>query len=352
MKLISALLTSCALAVSLFAGSDPVTTTYRVEQNATLSDIPAGAKKVKFWVSIPDNDRYQEVLDFQAVSVPGTWSVVRDADRGNRFMLVEVDNPGTATLTAKVAFTVRRSSVFTQIDPAQVGPITDSTRTLYADELRLDAPHMSVTPKIKRMADEAIGTESNVAKQAFLLLGKVADVADHYSKDPTKPSTSVGDAESCLINGGGTCTDMHSLFIALARARGIPARLQMGYRLGEANAGKETNPGYRCWVEYFVPNYGWISSDIVEADDPKGLGRARWFTGLTERRLWLNEGREFNLAGRAVTDHRINTMIVGYAEIDGVEARVLPDAALNLKSQLSRTIKYTELKPAELTASN
>ena len=352
MKFISALLTSCALTPGLFAGSNPVTTTYRVEQSAILSDIPAGAKQVKFWVSIPDNDRYQEVLDFQAVSVPGTWSVVRDPDRGNRFMLVEVDNPGVATLTAKVAFTVRRSSVFTQIEPAQVGPITDSVRTLYADDLRLDAPHMSVTPKIKQMADEAVGTESNVAKQAFLLLGKVADVADHYSKDPSKPSADAGDAEACLINGGGTCTDMHSLFIALARARGIPARLQMGYRLREANAGKETNPGYRCWVEYFVPNYGWISSDIVEADDPKGLGRARWFTGLTERRLWLNEGREFNLAGRAVINHRINTMIVGYAEIDGVEARVLPDAALKLKSQLSRTVKYTELQPAELTVSN
>jgi hypothetical protein len=40
-------------------------------------------------------------------------------------------------------------------------------------------------------------------------------------------------------------------------------------------------------------------------------------------------------------------MIIGYAEIDGVEARVLPDDALALKAQLSRTIKYTEVKPAE-----
>lgn len=93
---------------------------------------------------------------------------------------------------------------------------------------------------------------------------------------------------------------------------------------------------------------GWVPADIVEADDPKGLGRTRWFTGLTERRLWLNEGREFDLAGRAITDHRVNTMVIGYAEIDGVEARVIPDG--DKPAQLSRTVFYTELAPAATVA--
>lgn len=352
MKLTFALLASCLLAGGLFA-AEPLptkTVTYRVQQNATLSDIPTGAKHVKFWVSIPDNDRYQDVLDFNATSVPGKWSVVRDPDRGNRFMLVEVDNPGADKLTATVEFTVRRSSVFTAIDPAQVGPITDSLRTLYAAELDKESPHMRVTKRIQERADKACGNETNVALQARLLLAAVDDDANHYSIDPTKPKCGIGDAEDCMTNGGGCCTDMHSMFIAMARARGIPARLQMGYRVKEANAGKEVDPGYRCWAEYFVPNYGWVSADVVEADDPKGLGRERWFSGLTERRIWLNEGREFNLAGRAVTDHRVNTMIIGYAEIDGVEARVLPDDARALKAQLSRTVKYTEVVPAAATS--
>jgi transglutaminase-like putative cysteine protease len=344
MKLTSALLAAAFVTSGLLA--DPVpekTVTYRVEQNATLSEIPAGTKNVKFWVSIPDNERYQDVLDFKVTEAPAPWRVVRDLDRGNRFLLVEVNNPPAGNLVAKVEFTVRRQSVFTEIDPAQAGPITDSLRTLYAEELRLDAPHMTATPEITRLAAETVGSETNVAARAQLLLGKVADLADHYGKDATKPAASVGDATACLAVGGGTCTDMHALFIAMARSQGIPARLQMGYRLREANLGKETNPGYRCWVEYFVPNYGWVSSDIVEADDPKGPGRARWFTGLTERRLWLNEGREFNLSGKTAPG-RINTMIVGYAEIDGVPARVLPDG--DKKPQLARTVKYTEIAPA------
>ena len=346
MKTTQAFLAVIALLTLTRAEATPETVTrvYRVQQNTTVSGIPAGTQLVKFWVAIPDNERYQDLLDFQVVSAPGTWSVVRDPTRGNRFLMLEARKPTADALTVKVGFTLRRQSVFTVIDPAKVGPITESHRLLYAEELRTDAPHMTPTPRIAKLADAACGSETNASIQARLLLGAVADYADHYSKDPTKPKCGIGDAEDCMTNAGGCCTDMHSLFIAMARHRGIPARLQMGYRLRESNEGKEVDPGYRCWVEYFVPNYGWISADVVEADDPKGLGRERWFTGLTERRLWLNEGRDFELPGRSVTDQPVNTMIIGYAEIDGAKARVLPEPAGNLPAQLSRTVSYTEVK--------
>ena len=330
------------------SSSSPIESTtrvYRVQQSVTLSEIPAGAKTVKWWIAIPGDDRHQEVLDFAVVSAPGAWRVVREPDHGNRFMYVEMAAPKADSLTTKVEFLLRRRPVFVNIDPAKAGPITDSHRRMFVDELRPDAPHMEVTPEIAKLANETCGAETNIAAQARRLLDAVADYADHYSKDPSKPKCSVGDAAACMTHAGGCCTDLHSMFIALARARGIPSRLQMGYRLREANEGKETDPGYRCWAEYFVPGYGWVPADIVEADDPKGLGRARWFTGLTERRLWLNEGREFDLAGRAVTTQRVNTMVIGYAEIDGVEARVLPEG--DKQAQLSRLVHYTEIKAAE-----
>ena len=345
---LASLLSLAAAPARAFAKPADVTTTYRVQQTVKLSDIPADAKSVKWWIAIPDDERFQEVLDFSVTSAPGSWKIVTEPDRGNRFMYVEVANPNTSTLTSQVEFTVRRRSVFVDLDPARVGPITDSHRRLFVDDLRRDAPHMKVTPRIAKLADEACGNETNVATQALLLLGAVADYADHYSKDPSKPHCGIGDAEDCMTNAGGCCTDLHSMFIALARARGIPSRLQMGYRLREPNEGKEVDPGYRCWAEYFVPNYGWVPADIVEADALEGLGRTRWFTGLTERRLWLNEGREFDLAGRAVTEKRVNTMVIGYAEIDGVEARLLPEG--DVPEQLTRRVHYTELKPATAVA--
>jgi transglutaminase-like putative cysteine protease len=320
---------------------EPTNATYRVEQTVTLSGIPEGARKVKWWISIPGNDSNQEVLDL-AASVPGEWSVVTEPDRGNRFLFTEVSAAAAPTLTAKFSFTLRRRSVLVTIDPAKVGPITDAVKRVYADELVPNAPHMGVTPAIAALAAEACGAESNPATEAKLLQCLVAGSTVHYSKDPSKSKYSPGDAEICLANGGGTCTDIHSLFIALARARGIPARLQMGYRLREANEGKDVDPGYRCWAEYFLPGYGWVPTDLVEAEDPKGLGPARWFSGLTARRLWLNQGREFNLPGRDSRDHRVNIMTIGYAEIDGVAARVLPEG--DKPAQLSRTVRYTEVR--------
>jgi hypothetical protein len=322
------------------AATEPLRTTYHVQQTVTLSAIPTGAKTVKLWVAIPSDDRFQDVLDF-SVSAPGEWQVVREPDHGDRFLMTEVQNPSTSSLTATVDFTLRRQSVLVDIDAAKVGPLSDANRRLYADELRRDAPHMEVTPGIEAMASKACGSETNIGVEANLLLNAVADTYVHYSRDPTKPKFSVGDATSCVAAGGGTCTDIHSLFIAMARSRGIPARLEMGYRLREANEGKNVDPGYRCWVEYFLPGYGWVPTDLVEASDPKGLGRGRWLSGLTERRLWLNEGRELNLAGRA-SEHRVNMMSIGYAEIDGVEARVLPEGGK--AAQLSRTVLYTEVK--------
>ena len=200
---------------------------------------------------------------------------------------------------------------------------------------------MTVDATIQAIADRVVGDEANPAIQVAKLLRHVAASADHYSKDPSKPKCGIGTAGDCMTNAGGCCTDLHSLFIALARAKGIPARLQMGYRLNPKKADQDYDPGYRCWVEYFLPGYGWVSADIVEADAPEGLGPNRWFTGLTEWRVWLNEGREFDLRPRQASGP-VNTMIIGHAEIDGVPARVLPEG--ELPAQLSRKIRFTEVR--------
>jgi len=330
-----------AAAAAPAASNATVTRVYKVTQTVTLNDIPEKAKSVRWWVTIPDDDRFQDVLDLAVTGAPGKWSVEREAAHGNRFLYLDLANPGKASLETKIEFTMRRRSTFVDVDPKKVGGITDAMRPLVAADLRRDAPHMEVTDAITKTANEVCGSETNLAIQARKLLDYVADFADHYSKDPTKPKCGVGDAGDCIANKGGCCTDLHSLFIALARARGIPARLQMGYRVQQKNLGKTVDPGYRCWAEYFLPGYGWVPSDIVEGDAKDGLGRDRWFTGLTEWRVHLNEGRDFVLTPAQTAPGRVNTMIIGYAEIDGVPARVLPDG--DKQPQLARTVLFNEI---------
>ncbi|MEZ6194596.1 MAG: transglutaminase domain-containing protein [Planctomycetota bacterium] len=314
--------------------------TYRVTQTVTLTDIGAKAHSVRMWVAVPDEDRHQDLLDFEVTGAPTAWTLVEDADRRGRFVYFEAIDPGRDSLDLEVTFTLRREPSLTAVDPATTGVISPALRSLLEEYLRLDSPHMEVTPALKKRADEVCGKETNIAVQVAKLLDHVADSVDHYSKDPTKPRCGVGDARACLEQGGGCCTDLHSLFIAMARARGIPARLQMGYRLLEKNVGKTVDPGYRCWVEYFVPGHGWVGADIVEADATAGLGRDRWFRGLTARRLHLNEGRDF-VFGPEFKGKPVNHMSIAYAEIDGKPARILPEG--ELAPQISRRVHFDEI---------
>jgi transglutaminase-like putative cysteine protease len=199
---------------------------------------------------------------------------------------------------------------------------------------------MVVTDQIQRLADEACGADDDVFSQVTKLWNVVADGADHYSKDPSKPKCGRGSAEDCLAQHGGCCTDLHSLFIALARARGIPTRIWFGYRLQTKNEGKDVDPGYRCWVEYFVPGFGWIPTDIVVGDAGDKESRAPWITALDERRIVLCEGRNFDLSPKQ-DGPRVNNMTVGYAEIDGKPVPLLPDKD-GKPSPLARSVMFTE----------
>lgn len=318
----------------------PIERTYQVRQTVHLTGIDPDAEHVRWWVSIPDTERHQDLLDLTVIDAPGTWSVKRADEQSGQFLYIEVDQPKAASLDAVIEFTLRRQGVYVDVDPKLVGPLTEKHRQLFADDLQRNAPNMVVTPEIQKIADKVCGEETNPAVQAQALLSHVAKIANHYSYDSTVPTCGIGNASDCLTNLGGCCTDLHSLFISLARARGIPSRLQMGYRLNSTKEGQTYDPGYRCWVEYFLPGMGWTPADIVEADAPGGLGPDRWFTGLTEWRLWLNQGREFQL-NPDQTAGPVNTMIIGYAEIDGVPARVLDHG--DDKAQLFREIQFKEL---------
>ena len=67
-----------------------------------------------------------------------------------------------------------------------------------------------------------------------------------------------------------------------------------------------------------------------------------WFAGLTEQRLWLNQGRELALSGGGTTV-RVNHMSHGHALIDGVPAHIIPEG--DLPAQMSHKVTFQVLTP-------
>jgi hypothetical protein len=152
-----------------------------------------------------------------------------------------------------------------------------------------------------------------VARKMF---NYVINKSDHYSKNGLMPlGLCLGSANECMAGTGDCCTDQHALFISLCRARGIPCRLMFGSRLQSENAGKDHDPGYRCWPNFFAPGIGWVPLDISSADAAKPGQAGRWFGGLDENRLEWSEGRDFDLEPRSSV--RADLVIRGWVEVDG-----------------------------------
>jgi transglutaminase-like putative cysteine protease len=305
--------------------------TYTVKQSFTVKDVPAGAKTVRGWFWMPEDRPEQRVLEFRVTEAPASLRITRDPRYGRSWLHAETaasDKP----LRIVTEFKILRRSVSGMADAAQAGPITDEHRRAFATELRLDEKYMEVTPEISTVANQLAGKETNPVLQARKFFQFVIDKSEHYSKSGSSPKgLCLGSAKECMLGTGDCCTDQHALFIALCRSRGIPCRLMYGSRLKPENEGKDFDPGYRCWPNFFAPGLGWVPLDISSADTAPAERAGEWFGGLDENRLEWAEGRDFDLEPRSAV--RPDLVIRGYVEVDGKPHKSF-DRVLNFKRQI------------------
>ncbi len=93
--------------------------------------------------------------------------------------------------------------------------------------------------------------------------------------------------------GKGDCTEYSDLFVALCRARNIPARVMSGYTAGFAPASTRHN-----WAEVYLQEYGWVPFDPSNGDVRNTLIRGRAFSNLRPVYIYLSGIRNDALLGR------------------------------------------------------
>ncbi|QCT95216.1 transglutaminase domain-containing protein [Caminibacter mediatlanticus TB-2] len=148
------------------------------------------------------------------------------------------------------------------------------------------------------------------------------------------------DVEDIYKNGwfGGKCTDLSSLFTALTRAAGVPAREVFGIRLGKSYfskaLGKSNDKGFanittwqHCRAEYYIPGAGWIPTDpaditklmLVENlkfDHPKVQKLVKKYLNSWEMNwVGFNHARDFVLYPKP-TQYPLNMFGYPYAEVN------------------------------------
>ena len=128
-------------------------------------------------------------------------------------------------------------------------------------------------------------------------------------------------------SGGGKCADISSVFVALARASGIPTRDVYGLRVDPAKSGEITG-NYHCWTEFYVPGTGWVMADpadvrkkmlnenIEKVDDAKKWSDFFW-AGDELFRIALNRDTRETVLSESTAKTPLTYFMYPYAEIDG-----------------------------------
>ncbi len=311
-------------------------------RNELTVNVPEGAKKVRVWFAIPqDNDPAQQVSDLR-VEAPYPHRIERDSE-GSKVLYLEAQNPKEKEFKVLTTFVVKRSEVRVSVDPAKAKPITDADRARFAKYLQPNK-HVEIDDQIRKLADQVVGNETNPVRAARKLYDWTLEYVEYWVKDPkNKKASPVGSTSYCLTFRTGNCTDFESLWTSLARAKGIPTQIVYGSFLKPELRGQDQDQSYHCWAEFYAPGIGWIPHDVsvadlyagdypVNADNEKlvrlttadgtfGFDPVRvnyYFGNLDERRVVWSRNRDLIMNPKQDGDP-VNALPKAYVEVDGKE---------------------------------
>lgn len=297
------LFSSAVLASACFkAAVQPAVLGERVVEFVETVRFDPEGRNFRVWLPIPRASAYQTV-ELLGVESPLAHRRTTDRDSGNEMLYFESEHSGPVTIRAKYRIT-RRERTAASYRPEE---LSATDREYYLRPRGL----IVINDEIRAMAAAAAGDASD---DWTVARGLYDAVLARMSYDKTEPGWGRGDALRACRVGKGNCTDFHSLFIALARARGIPARFQMGLPLsGETK--QSLRREYHCWAEFYTKSRGWVPVDISEAWKHESK-RDYFFGGLDVNRLTVATGREIRLnppqAGRP-----LNYFAYPHVEVDG-----------------------------------
>ena len=278
---------------------------------------PRGAKIVRLWIPYPMSDANQDITD---VSVSGNFSssaVYRESAFGNPVLYAEW-NGGKTPPTLSYAFTAARKEAVTKAFPAAELPVAKEELRPYLASTRLG----STEGAAKEYAAKITNGKNSTLEKARAIYDWIVD---NMRRDPDVKGCGPGEVDVLLEKLGGKCADIHSVFVTLARAAGIPAREVFGIRLPKGKEGDMTKAQH-CWAEFHQPGYGWVVVDPADVrkailekkmtvEEAKPL-REYYFGAVDESRVAFGTGRDLVL-NPPQAGVPLNYFMYPYAEADG-----------------------------------
>jgi len=279
----------------------------------------AAGPEARLWIPYPTSDRNQTVSDIKVAGDFASSAVYTDPVHGTPMLYAEWPR-GAASRKLAFSFRVERKEIAQRNLPVRE---PKWNRADYAEYLQ-PTSRGPLDGEVGKLADRITrGTSTNLQKARAVYDWTV----ENMYRDPNTRGCGMGDVCDLLRKPGGKCTDISSVFIALCRAAGVPAREVFGIRLGK-KAVEDITTYQHCWTEFFVPGTGWVTADPadvrkamlvekLEPGDPKTREyRTYFWGGIDAYRVVLARGRDLQL-NPPQSGAPLNTFGYPYAEIDG-----------------------------------
>ena len=274
----------------------------------TVKNVPAG-EPVRVWFPQAHSDPYQGV---RVISAKGDLELKKTHESrfGNEMYYAETGKAKASELHFEVVYDVVRHEHLTfgierpRLENASMSS-KEKKEFLGPDKL------VPITGLPAELAMKVTADKNSELDKAHAIYEYVFDNM-RYDKSGT--GWGRGDVLYACDAKKGNCTDFHSLFIAMARSQGIPARFEIGFQIPEGKSSGEI-AGYHCWAEFFDPQHGWIPVDISEAW--KNPVKKNYFFGAhDDNRVQFTLGRDLVLSPRQEGEP-LNYFIYPYVEVGG-----------------------------------
>lgn len=288
--------------------TDPRTRHFTLSCQLEIEDLPARSRDLEIWIPFPSSDEHQQITGYR-VSPELAYEMYADPVYHNQIIHFTLSDKIPERIQLNVEFDVIRTENRAILVHEPLPKLTTDI-----DNSRFLTPNQLV-PIAGRIAREADSVASGYPTALEKSRGLYWHLIETMRYDKSGERWGRGDALYACDVREGNCTDIHSLFIGLARSLKIPARFIIGFAFPDQPT-ESVITGYHCWAEFYLKDRGWLPVDISEAI--KHPEKREYFFGqIDANRVSFTVGRDIELRSARDTV-RLNYFVYPYVLVDGL----------------------------------
>jgi transglutaminase-like putative cysteine protease len=242
---------------------------------------PGDTQRISFVTLIPQTIPDRQTISSISYSPNPSRIFSRHGNRYAEFVFVEPDRHTEIKISVKAE--LFRYDLMTARTKGQKTPASalELARFLKQEKYIEKDHHL-----IRQIADGIEGeTDIDIAKNIYEY------VAENMEYTLSR-GRGIG-AVKALQRGEGDCTEYSDLFVAICRAKNVPARVVTGYTIRTDSKSQRHN-----WVEVYMNGYGWVPFDPASGDIRNVMIRGRAFSRMWPVYIYLSHIRNDYVLGR------------------------------------------------------